>query len=184
MLINSLIPHEAGYNARIDPASVERVLSRMVTAKRFKGHKGIEEGKTLTEMEATWGEKYVELGLKRGDIRINEAGLCVVRREIATDGQGVVESKSLQVQGTVDKGVDDSQQDKLFEEIKMWASSKSQQLDDTSTKQYKSDTKSEAGSSSSGGVSSNTMNYLQNAYDMCSAAVRKGKSLAKSLREV
>ena len=87
-------------------------------------------------MEATWGEKYVEMGLKRGDIRINEAGLDIVRREIATDGQGVVESKSLQVQGTVDKGVEESQQDKLFEDIKMWASSKIQQLDDPSTKNY------------------------------------------------
>ena len=72
-LINSLIPHEAGYNVRIDLASVERVLSRMVLPRRFKGHKGIEEGKTLTEMEATWGEKYVELRLERGDIRISEA---------------------------------------------------------------------------------------------------------------
>ena len=53
-------------------------------------------------------------------IRINAAGLYAVRRAIATDGQGVVESKSLQVQGTVDKGVGDGQQDKLFEEIKLW----------------------------------------------------------------
>ena len=50
-LINNLIPHEAGHNVRIDPASVECVcvISKMVTAKRLKGHKGIEEGKTLTE---------------------------------------------------------------------------------------------------------------------------------------
>ena len=83
------------------------------------------------------GREVRGVGLKRGDIKTNEAGLYIVRREIATDGQGVVESKSLQVLCTVDKGVEESQQDKLFEDINMWASSKSQQLDDTSTKNYK-----------------------------------------------
>ena len=102
-----------------------------------------------------------------------------MRREIAIEGQGVVDSKSLQAQGALDE----SQQDKLRERIHMWASIKSQQLDDTNTKNYNSDAKSEVGSSSVGGVSSNTINYLQNAYDMCSVAVRKGKCLAKSLRE-
>ena len=105
---------------------MECVLSKIVTAKRFKGRKGIEEGKTLTEMEATWGEKYVELGLKKGDINVTEAALYVVRREIATEGQGLVDCKSLHAQGTVDE----SQQDKLFEHIKMWACNKSQQLDE------------------------------------------------------
>jgi len=116
-LVNSIIPPEAGYNVRMDPDTVQCVLTRLVTSKQFKSSKGIQEGKTLTEMEATWGEKYVELGLKRGDIRINEAGLYVVRREIATDGQVTINSRSLEVQGKVDG----NNQEALFDKISPWA---------------------------------------------------------------
>ena len=35
--------------------------------------------------EATWGEKFVKLGLARGDVRINTRGLYVIKRETSTE---------------------------------------------------------------------------------------------------
>ena len=142
------------------------------------------QGLTLTELEATWGVDNVQKGLKRGDIRINERGMYVIKRENEkfTDAQSDVKKIEL----TEEMKPEDALQkfnDRSWMEWCVEDSSTGKQHATCESVQTKSSKKSRPKAFATAIMTDTDMQNLQSSYDMCNQSLRESKRNARQLRE-
>ena len=181
-LINALIDPLANYASRLDAQSCCAHMERIVTRYRRREDEMKEKGKTLTELEAGWGELKVRQGLKRGDVILDpKDNLYYVRTNTRIDTRGATDNMNVHAKAPVE-GVDGVRIQDEMAEWSTWAGESEEPV----AKRARSSRASSRASSTRGVAPADdeTMKYLQSAFDKCSAEMRKGTRLGQQLREV
>ena len=177
-LINALIDPLANYASRLDAQSCVAHMERIVTRYRKREDETKEKGKTLTELEAQWGEMKVRQGLVRGDIILDPTdNLYYVRTNTRTDTRGATDHMNVHSKAAVE-GADGV---RIQDEMADWSTWAKEGEEPVAKRARSSRASSRRGVAP---ADEETMKFLQTAYDKCSAEIRKGKRLGHQLREV
>ena len=183
--VNSLVPRDATYGLRIDPALAKGHIQRIVTEKRTSNEEEQWTAMTLTDLEVAWGgEKKVELGLARGDVRIRPDGMYEKKTGFRSQGKSQVDELKVEQQADCSGEQATTHQDSMLQDvIKDW-DPKRQAPRQSAVSTISLKSKDSSGGGAHGGCSDKGWEKVSVAYDVVSKVLRETKAIAIQLRTV